>query len=123
MCKQVSSQDIQKAPSSTIGDLALAIKEIFKSKSKIKTIGTRHGEKLFETLISKEEMLRSKDLGNYYCIRADSRDLNYNKYFIEGEKQLSSVSDYTSHNTKILNKEEVKNLLLKLSIVKESLND
>jgi UDP-glucose 4-epimerase len=114
---------IQKAPASTIGDLALAIKEIFKSKSKIKTIGTRHGEKLFETLISKEEMLRSKDLGNYYCIRADSRDLNYNKYFIEGEKQLSSVSDYTSHNTKILNKEEVKNLLLKLSIVKESLND
>ena len=96
---------------------------VFKSNCKIETIGTRHGEKLFETLISKEEMMRTKDLGNYYCINADYRDLNYNKYFVEGEKKLSDVSDYTSHNTNRLNKEEVKRLLLRLNIVKESLND
>ena len=114
---------VQKSPASTIKDLALAIKELFKSNCKIETIGTRHGEKLFETLISKEEMMRAKDLGNYYCISADSRDLNYNKFFVEGEKQLSGVLDYTSHNTNRLDKEEVKRLLLRSNIVKESLND
>jgi len=114
---------VQKSPASTIKDLALAIKELFKSNCKIETIGTRHGEKLFETLVSKEEMMRAKDLGNYYCISADFRDLNYNKFFVEGEKQLSGVLDYTSHNTNRLDKEKVKRLLLRLNIVKESLND
>lgn len=114
---------IQKAPAATIGDLADALLEIFQSKSKKAIIGTRHGEKLFETLISREEMLRSEDLGDYYRIPPDSRDLNYNQYFVEGEKQLSNITDYTSHNTKLLNKESIIKVLLNVSFIKEALND
>ena len=114
---------IQKAPAATIGDLADALLEIFQSKSKKAIIGTRHGEKLFETLISREEMLRSEDLGDYYKIPPDSRDLNYNQYFVEGEKQLSNITDYTSHNTKLLNKESIIKILLNVNFIKEALND
>jgi len=114
---------IQKAPATTIGDLADALLEIFQSKSKKAIIGTRHGEKLFETLISREEMLRSEDLGDYYRIPPDSRDLNYNQYFVEGEKQLSNITDYTSHSTKLLNKESIIKVLLNVNFIKEALND
>ncbi|MCZ7383431.1 MAG: polysaccharide biosynthesis protein [Candidatus Methanoperedens sp.] len=91
---------VQKAPASTIMDLAIAIKEIFKSNSEIKIIGTRHGEKLYETLLTREELAKAEDLGSYYRIKADVRDLNYAKYFTEGEEQVSLLEDYNSHNTK-----------------------
>ena len=80
----------------------------------IRVIGTRHGEKLYETLVSREEMARAEDLGGYYRIPADSRDLNYDKYFIEGETEIAQIEDYTSHNTRRLNVEEVKDVLMKL---------
>ncbi len=114
---------VQKSPSSTIYDLAKSIKELYKSNVKIKIIGTRHGEKLYETLVSKEEMLRVEDFGEYFKIKPDSRDLNYDKYFIEGDIKLSQVSDYTSHNTKILNINEIKKVLMKLNIIRDTLND
>ena len=113
---------IQKAPSSTIGDLVEAMKELFNSKTEVKVIGTRHGEKLYETLISREEKARCEDLGDYYRVPADNRDLNYNKYFSEGQKEISQFDDYTSFNTKRLNLSEIKQLLLKLDIIKEALN-
>ncbi len=114
---------IQKAPACTIETLADALLEIFNSKSKKNIIGTRHGEKLYETLISREEMLRSKDLGGYYKIPPDSRDLNYDQYFVTGDKNLAMARDYTSHNTKILEKDEIISLLLKLDFIKDELND
>ena len=114
---------IQKAPACTIETLADALLEIFNSKSKKNIIGTRHGEKLYETLISREEMLRSKDLGGYYKIPPDSRDLNYDQYFVTGDKNLAMTRDYTSHNTKILEKDEIISLLLKLDFIKDELND
>ena len=114
---------IQKAPACTIDNLVNALLEIFNSKSKKKIIGTRHGEKLYETLISREEMMRSIDLGDYYKIPPDSRDLNYDQYFVDGEEKITSFQDYTSHNTEILNKNEIISLLLKLSFIKEELND
>ena len=113
---------IQKAPSSTIGDLVEAMKELFNSKTEVKVIGTRHGEKLYETLISREVMALCEDLGDYYRVPADNRDLNYNKYFSEGQKEISQFDDYTSFNTKRLNLSEIKQLLLKLDIIKEALN-
>lgn len=113
---------IQKAPASTIMDLAIALKKIFNAGNEIKIIGTRHGEKLFESLVNREEMARAVDLGGFYRIPADSRDLNYNKYFVEGEVDISAEEDYTSHNTQRLNVEEVKELLLKLDYIQGELN-
>jgi UDP-N-acetylglucosamine 4,6-dehydratase len=113
---------VQKAPASTVGDLAQALLELTGSRSEIKVIGTRHGEKLFESLISREEMVRAEDLSSYYRIPADSRDLNYDKYFIKGETAISTLEDYTSHNTKRLDIEGTKQLLMKLDIVREAIN-
>lgn len=108
---------VQKAPSCTIETLALALKELFSSTSTINIIGTRHGEKLYESLVSREEMVRAIDHGRYYRIPADNRDLNYDKFFVDGDKKVSECSDYTSHNTHVCNIEETKRLLLQLSIV------
>lgn len=112
---------VQKAPSSTLSDLAQALKELFSSQSPVKVIGTRHGEKLYESLISREEMAKAEDMKRYYRIPADNRDLNYKKYFVEGEANISEVDDYTSHNTERLNVKEVKGLLLKLDYIKDEL--
>jgi UDP-N-acetylglucosamine 4,6-dehydratase/5-epimerase len=113
---------VQKAPASTVADLAQALKEIFKKENPIRIIGTRHGEKLYESLISREEMAKAEDMGDYYRIPADNRDLNYAQYFSEGEEKLSHLDDYTSHNTKRLNIEQIKKLLLKLDYIKEELH-
>jgi UDP-N-acetylglucosamine 4,6-dehydratase len=112
---------VQKAPASTVADLAQALKELFSSDSPIRIIGTRHGEKLYESLISREEMANAHDMGGYYRIPADNRDLNYAKYFSEGEEKISRLDDYTSHNTERLNVEQVKALLLKLEFIQEEL--
>ncbi|NWA81906.1 polysaccharide biosynthesis protein [Pseudomonas sp. D2002] len=113
---------VQKAPASTVADLAQALKELFNRFNAIKVIGTRHGEKLYESLISREEMAKSEDMGRYYRIPADNRDLNYEKYFVEGETHISELDDYTSHNTERLDVEGVKALLLKLEFIQEQLN-
>lgn len=113
---------VQKAPASTVADLAQAMKELLLADNDINIIGTRHGEKLYESLVSREEMARSEDLGDYYRIPADSRDLNYAKYFVEGELEVSSIDDYTSHNTHRLDVEGVKQTLLKLDIIREAVN-
>lgn len=113
---------VQKAPASTVADLALALKELFGSDTAIKTIGTRHGEKLYESLISREEMAHAKEMDNYYRIPADNRDLNYAKYFSEGDQGISLLDDYTSHNTRRLNVEQIKQLLLGLDFIEEELN-
>jgi UDP-glucose 4-epimerase len=112
---------VQKAPSSTVLDLAHAIKEVFKSKSEIKIIGTRHGEKLYESLISREEIAKAEDLGSYYRIPSDNRDLNYAQYVTEGEKVIADLSDYTSHNTHRLNIDQIKELLLSLPYIRSEL--
>jgi UDP-N-acetylglucosamine 4,6-dehydratase len=112
---------VQKAPASTVADLAQALKELFNSDSPIRIIGTRHGEKLYESLISREEMAHAHDLEEYYRIPADNRHLNYAKYFSEGEEKISRLDDYTSHNTERLNVEQVKALLLKLDFIQEEL--
>jgi UDP-glucose 4-epimerase len=123
--KNAESGDImvQKAPACTIGDLAQAIKELFNADNEIKIIGTRHGEKLFETLLTKEEYLVAEDLGGFFRVPADNRDLNYDKYFLEGEEELSSDREYNSHNTKRLTVEEVKEKLLELDYVQNELNN
>ena len=113
---------VQKAPASTVADLAQALKELFKNDTPICIIGTRHGEKLYESLISREEMAKAEDLGGYYRIPADNRDLNYAQFYSEGEVKMSSLDDYTSHNTERLNIEKVKALLLKLDFIKEELD-
>jgi UDP-N-acetylglucosamine 4,6-dehydratase len=113
---------VQKAPASTVADLAQALRELFKLDNPIKIIGTRHGEKLYESLISREEMAKAEDMGRYYRIPADNRDLNYNKYFVEGESHISELDDYTSHNTGRLNVDAIKTLLLKLPEIREALN-
>jgi UDP-N-acetylglucosamine 4,6-dehydratase len=113
---------VQKAPASTVADLAKAIKEMFNKDEPVRVIGTRHGEKLYESLISREEMVKAEDMGGYYRIPADNRDLNYAQYFSEGEEKISHQEDYTSHNTERLNVEQVKKLLLKLEYIKEELN-
>jgi UDP-glucose 4-epimerase len=113
---------VQKAPASTVGDLAQAMMELLGKEQAVKVIGTRHGEKLFESLVSREEMARADDLGGYYRIPADGRDLNYDKYFVEGETKVAGFEDYTSHNTHRLTVEQVKAVLLKLDIVREALH-
>jgi UDP-N-acetylglucosamine 4,6-dehydratase len=114
---------VQKAPASTVGDLALAMKELLRRDSQIKIIGTRHGEKLYESLVSREEMARAEDLGGYYRISADSRDLNYDKYFVQGETEISALDDYTSHNTRRLNVQGVKETLMRLELIREALGE
>jgi UDP-N-acetylglucosamine 4,6-dehydratase len=113
---------IQKAPASTVGDLAIALKELFRKDNPIRVIGTRHGEKLYESLVSREEMAKAEDMIRYYRIPADNRDLNYKKYFVEGEEKVSISEDYTSHNTNRLNVAEIKELLLKLQYIQDELN-
>jgi UDP-N-acetylglucosamine 4,6-dehydratase/5-epimerase len=110
---------VQKSPAATIADLAQAIKELYASEIPIRIIGTRHGEKLYETLVNREEMAKAMDVGNYYRIPADTRDLNYNKFFTEGESDVTVAEEYTSHNTHRLTVEETKHLLLKLNAVRE----
>lgn len=112
---------VQKSPASTIGALAQAVKELFNADNEIKVIGTRHGEKLYETLLTKEEYIVAKDMGRFYRIPADKRDLNYDKYFIEGNQRLSSEDEYNSHNTARLNVEQIKEKLLQLDYVIEQL--
>ena len=113
---------VQKAPASTVGDLAEALKQLFGKKNEVKVIGTRHGEKLYESLVSREEMAKAEDMGRYYRIPADNRDLNYAKYFVEGEERISEFDDYTSHNTERLDVAGIKELLLKLDYIKEQLD-
>jgi UDP-glucose 4-epimerase len=112
---------VQKAPAATIEMLASALKKLFKADNPIKIIGTRHGEKLFETLLTREEMAKAEDLGKYYRIPMDDRDLNYGLYFTEGKKEVSLKEDYNSHNTYRLNEDELTELLLKVDYVKEEL--
>jgi UDP-glucose 4-epimerase len=114
---------VQKAPASTIMDLALAVRELFQADNPIKVIGTRHGEKLYETLLTREERVKAEDLGGYYRIVPDDRDLNYGKYFTEGEEKIAEVEDYNSHNTRRLNVEEIKELLLKLDYIMQELKN
>ncbi|MBU3596017.1 polysaccharide biosynthesis protein [Polynucleobacter sp. 86C-FISCH] len=113
---------VQKAPSSTVKDLGKAINELFGGNNEVSIIGTRHGEKLYESLISREEMAHAKDMGGYYRIPADNRDLNYAKYFNEGDEALSELVDYTSHNTTRLNVDQIKDLLLKLDYIREEMH-
>ena len=114
---------VQKAPARTIGDLTKALIELAgKENHQVDVIGTRHGEKLFESLISREEMMRAEDLGNHIRIRADNRDLNYEKFFTRGEKDISQMEDYTSHTANRLSVCELKQLLLGLDDVKGHLN-
>jgi UDP-glucose 4-epimerase len=114
---------VQKAPAATIETLAKAIQELLLVKTPIQVIGTRHGEKLYESLLTREEKVKAIDLGHYFRIPADNRDLNYNQYFSEGEKDMSKVEDYHSHNTQQLSVEEMILLLKKLPIIQELLND
>lgn len=113
---------VQKAPASTVMDLAQALREIFAKSNPLQIIGTRHGEKLYESLVSREEMAKAHDMGGYYRIPADNRDLNYAQYFSEGEEKISHQDDYTSHNTVRLNIDQVKELLLKLDYIQEELS-
>jgi UDP-N-acetylglucosamine 4,6-dehydratase/5-epimerase len=114
---------VQKAPASTIIDLAQALKEIFNMDNPIQIIGTRHGEKLYESLVSREEMARSAEKGQYFQIPADNRDLNYANYFNNGEKRISKIEDYTSHNTSRLDINQIKKLLLSLDFIKNELKN
>jgi UDP-N-acetylglucosamine 4,6-dehydratase/5-epimerase len=113
---------VQKSPASTIAVLAQALKELFNKNNEIRYIGTRHGEKLYESLVSSEEMAKAHDLGQYYQIPADNRDLNYAKFFVEGQKDIVDFDDYTSHSTVRLDVDGVKKLLLTLDYIKERLN-
>lgn len=113
---------VQKAPASTVADLAQALIEMFGGTEEPRIIGTRHGEKLYESLISREEMAHAVDMGDYYRIPADNRDLNYAKYFSDGEEVISHTEDYTSHSTNRLNVEEIKILLMKLDFIKDELD-
>lgn len=112
---------VQKAPASTIGDLAQAVKELFGADNEIRVIGTRHGEKLFETLLTREEYAVAEDLGRYFRVPADSRDLNYDKYFAKGNERLSSAKEYNSHNTQRLDVEQVKRKLLEAEYIRREL--
>ncbi|MGC8893194.1 MAG: polysaccharide biosynthesis protein [Candidatus Saccharicenans sp.] len=114
---------VQKAPAATIGTLASALKKLFKADNPIKIIGTRHGEKLYETLLTREEMAKAEDLGKYYRIPMDDRDLNYGLYFTEGKAEVSLKEDYNSHNTYRLNEDELIELLLKVDYVRKELED
>lgn len=110
---------VNKAPAGTIGDLATALKELFKANNTVKVIGTRHGEKLYETLCTREEMIKAEDMGDFYRIPADNRDLNYAQYFSEGEQDVSIIEDYHSHNTTQQDVEGMKKLLLKLPLIRK----
>jgi UDP-glucose 4-epimerase len=112
---------VQKAPASTIMDLAIALQELFNAKNDIRIIGTRHGEKLYETLLTREEMANAEDLGDYFRIPCDERDLNYGKYFTEGQEKVSQFEDYNSHNTQRLTVTEIKDKLLKLDFIQQEL--
>lgn len=112
---------VQKSPASTIGDLAKAMRQLFDPQHEIKIIGTRHGEKVYETLLTKEEFFKAVDMGNYYRVPADNRDLNYDKYYVDGNEKLSTMDEYTSHNTDRLSVEEVKEKLLILDIIRVEL--
>lgn len=112
---------VQKSPASTIKDLAQAIKELFHADNEIKIIGTRHGEKLYETLLTREEYIYAEDMGNFFRVPADQRDLNYDKYFVEGNEKLSTEEEYNSRNTELLNVEQVKEKLLKLGYIQNEL--
>lgn len=112
---------VQKAPASTVIDLALAVRELFNADNEIRVIGTRHGEKLYETLLTREERAKAEDMGNYYRISPDDRDLNYGKYFTEGEEAISHIEDYNSHNTQRLTVAEIRDKLLKLEYIKQHL--
>src|SRR5690606_1660731 len=114
---------VQKSPASTIGDLAQAIKELFGVDNDIKVIGTRHGEKHYETLLTKEEYVVAEDMGSFYRVPADQRDLNYDKYFEDGDSRLSRLEEYHSSNTKILTVEEIKEKLLELDYVQRALKE
>jgi UDP-glucose 4-epimerase len=113
---------VQKAPAATIGTLAEAVKTLFNAKTDIRIIGTRHGEKLYETLLNREELAKAEDAGDYYRVPADVRDLNYASYFVEGQEGVSLEEDYTSHNTERLDVEEMMKLLMKLDIVRKALS-
>lgn len=113
---------VQKAPAATVETLAKALIKIYKSNSKLKVIGTRHGEKLYESLLTREEKVKAEDMGDYYRIPADNRDLNYANFFSEGEIDMNKVEDYHSHNTERLDVEGMKKLLLKLNFIREDLN-
>ena len=113
---------VQKAPASTVGDLAIALQQLFGAENALKLIGTRHGEKLYETLLSREEIGKAEDMGDYFRVPMDDRDLNYNKFFIEGENRVSNLDDYTSHNTRRLNVGQVKDLLTELNFIREQLH-
>lgn len=118
---------VQKAPAATLSTLAQALKETYAklnpkySETEVRVIGTRHGEKLYETLVTREEMARAIDMGNYWRIPCDSRDLNYDKYFTEGNENVSKIEDYHSHNTRRLDVDGMKELLLKLRFIREDL--
>ncbi len=112
---------VQKSPASTIQDLAEVLMDIFNTKTEIRVIGTRHGEKVYESLLSKEEAVRAIDMGNYYRVPADSRDLNYANYFEKGNEKIETIDEYNSHNTYRLNQQELKQLLLELPFIQESL--
>lgn len=113
---------VQKAPAVTLEVLAESLKELYNANTEVKIIGTRHGEKLYETLVTREEMAKSEDMGYYYRIPCDARDLNYDKYFVEGEEKISEFEDYNSHNTRRLDLEGMKELLLKLDEIKEDIH-
>jgi UDP-glucose 4-epimerase len=112
---------VQKAPAATIQTLAEAMQRLFDVKIPIRAIGTRHGEKLYETLLNREEIAKAVDMGDYYRVPADVRDLNYNCYFVEGQEDVSHIEDYNSHNTRRLDVEGMMELLLKLDIIQEAL--
>jgi UDP-N-acetylglucosamine 4,6-dehydratase len=112
---------VQKSPAATIEDLAQAIKELFSSDAAIKIIGTRHGEKLYESLVSREEIVKAQDMGRFFRVPADNRDLNYDKFILEGKPEANDLDDYTSHNTTRLNIEQIKTLLQGLRFIQDSL--
>jgi len=112
---------VQKAPATTIDTLAKALKNLYRVNNDIRIIGTRHGEKVYESLVNREDMIKAEDMGDYYRIPADNRDLNYEKYFSKGKEDMSKVEDYHSHNTNILNVKQTEKLLLRLDIIQEDL--
>lgn len=112
---------VQKAPAATLDVLADALKSLYHSNADVKVIGTRHGEKLYETLVTREEMSKAEDMGDYYRIPCDTRDLNYDKFFVEGNEEVSKIEDYHSHNTRRLDVEGMKELLLKLDFIRKDL--
>ncbi|MGI5084556.1 polysaccharide biosynthesis protein [Treponema putidum] len=114
---------VQKAPAATLNVLAQALKDLYKSDIPVKIIGTRHGEKLYESLVTREEMAKAIDMGKYFRIPCDERNLNYDKYFVEGQMDMSSIEDYNSHNTKSLMVQDMKKLLLKLDIIKDDIGN